>query len=94
MHGSLESIKQSYVTDQIHPVTLIWSIDYISLLLSLALFIIINEYLFHRIAYELLSPRIKLIIGLFIFMIVLLITPCLAFPLYVAWREYQYLQMT
>ncbi|UJR25516.1 hypothetical protein I4U23_006862 [Adineta vaga] len=97
MHGSFELIKQSYVTkltNIIHPVTFIWSIDYLSLFLSLILFIFTNEYLFYRITDEIYSSKIKRILGFFLFMIVFFITPCLAFPLYVAWREYQYLKLS
>ncbi|CAF1154647.1 unnamed protein product [Adineta steineri] len=94
MHGSFDSIKQSYVTEntnEINPITFIWSIDYISLFISLILFIISNEYLFHDNINRNRSSKIKQIIGYISFSIIFIITPCLAFPLYIAWQEYHYL---
>jgi len=97
MHGSLDLIKQSYVTEitnAINPTTIIWSIDYISLFISLILFIITNEYLFHDNTPRIRSLEIKRFLGSCLFGIVFIITPCLAFPLYIAWKEYQYLKLT
>jgi hypothetical protein len=97
MHGSLDLIKQTYVTEitnAINPITIIWSIDYISLFISLILFIVTNEYLFHDNTPRIRSLEIKRFLGCFIFGIVFIITPCLAFPLYIAWKEYQYLKLT
>jgi hypothetical protein len=92
---SFDLFKQSYVTEilnTINPIAMIWSIDYTSLLLSLILFIIINEYLGQNNNIRVRSIIIKRFISYFIFGIIFVITPCLAFPLYVAWKEYQYLQ--
>jgi hypothetical protein len=97
MHGSLDLIKQSYVTEitnAINPTTIIWSIDYISLFISLILFTITNEYLFHDTTPRIRSLEIKRFLGCCIFGVVFIITPCLAFPLYIAWKEYQYLKLT
>jgi hypothetical protein len=94
-HWSFELFKQSYVTEisnMINPTAMIWSIDYTSLFLSLILFIIINEYLCQNNNIRVRSVIIKRFIGYFIFAIIFVVTPCLAFPLYIAWKEYQYLQ--
>jgi len=95
-HWSFDLFKKSYmieISNIINPVAIIWSIDYISLLLSLILFISTNEYLFSNTNIRIRSSIIKRFIGYFIFAIIFVITPCLAFPLYIAWKEYQYLRL-
>ena len=49
-HCSFDEIKTSYInqTSDVNPIVMIWSIDYISLLISLILFIISNEYLLYQ----------------------------------------------
>lgn len=93
-HCSIDLFEQSYLIDDlsnnINPMAIIWSIDYLFLVLALALLIIINEYMFHN---RNRSKQIWEIIGYFIFILTFLIAPCLVFPLYVAWREYQYLRL-
>jgi hypothetical protein len=94
-HWSFDLFKQSYVTEisnMINPIAIIWTIDYTSLFLSLILFISINEYLFTNNNIRTRSSIIKKFIGHSIFIIIFVITPCLAFPLYIAWKEYQYLK--
>lgn len=93
-HCSIHLLEQSYLlndpSNTINPMAIIWSIDYIFFLLALALFIIINEYMFHN---QRSSIHVREIIGYFIFTITFFIAPCLVFPLYIAWREYQYLRL-
>ena len=93
-HYSIHLFEQSYLINDpfnsINPMAIIWSIDYTFLLLALALFIIINEYMFHN---PRSSIHVREIIGYFIFIITFFIAPCLVFPLYIAWREYQYLRL-
>lgn len=93
-HLSYNLFELSYVTKIpntiINSIAIIWSVDYTSLLFTLILFIIINEYLFinnHVIRKR--SAIVLKIIGLIIFLIIFFITPCLLFPLYIAWKEYQ-----
>lgn len=96
-HLSPELFKHSYVigiSNTINPIAIIWSTDYISLLFALLLFITINEYLFtnHNTIIRNRSSILLKFIGYFIFLIIFAITPCLTFPLYIAWKEYQCLQ--
>lgn len=96
LHWSFDQIKISYIDpkDNVNPVGIIWSADYVSLLASLILFIIINEYFFHSTNYLLCSSRTKAIIAWFFFIPCFLVAPCLAFPLYLAWRERLYIDVT
>lgn len=96
-HWSFNLFKESYMTEipnMINPIAIIWSIDYTSLFLSLILFITINEYLFINNRDRMQRSIIKRFIGCFIIDIICIITPCLAFPLYIAWKEYQFLGLT
>jgi len=96
LHWSFDLFKQSYVTEipnMINPTAIIWSIDYTSLFLSLILFISINEYLFINNRDQMRPSIIKKFISCFIIDIICVITPCLAFPLYIAWKEYQFLRL-
>lgn len=94
-HFSIDLWKNSYVTDihnQINPIALIWSIDFCSLFLSLIIYIIINEYLFTHTNDQYRYSRIKACIVYILFALFFLSMPCLIFPLYVAWKEYEYLR--
>jgi hypothetical protein len=94
-HWSFNLFKQSYVTDIsniINPTAIIWTIDYTSLVLGLIIFICINEYLFNDYNNQSLSLKIGRIIAYFICAIIFLIAPCLTFPLYIAWKEYYYIE--
>ncbi|CAF0871703.1 unnamed protein product [Rotaria sordida] len=96
MHWSNELIKKSYVNEIsniINPITIIWSIDYISLFIGLILYLITNEYLLIDSIYLNRSSKIKRLIGWFIFAVIFIISPCLAFPLYIAWKEYQFVEL-
>jgi hypothetical protein len=95
-HWSINLFKQSYVTEipnMINPMAIIWTMDYTSLILSLILFIGINEYLLYNNNDEFLSSKNRRIIVYLIFGILFIITPCLTFPLYIAWKEYQYIKL-
>jgi hypothetical protein len=95
MHGSFDRIKDSYVTNitnVVNPMIIIWSIDYTSLFISLILFIIMNEYLFSRHNQRIQSLKLRKFIGYLFFAIFFIPAPCLVFPLYIAWREYQYIE--
>ena len=94
MHGSFDRIKDSYVTNitnVVNPIMIIWSIDYTSLFISLILFIIINEYLFSGHNQRIHSLKLRKFISYLIFAIFFIPAPCLVFPLYIAWREYEYI---
>ncbi|CAF0899635.1 unnamed protein product [Rotaria sordida] len=96
MHWSNELIKKSYVNEIsniINPITIIWSIDYISLFIGLILYLITNEYLLIDSIYLTRSSKIKRLIGCFVFAVIFIISPCLAFPLYIAWKEYQFVEL-
>ena len=95
LHFSLDGIRDSYVknSSNVNPTTLIWSMDYVALLISLMFFIGTNEYLSQGDVYRNQSSKIKLIICWLTFAILFLVAPCLAFPIYIAWREYQYLEL-
>ncbi|CAF0728094.1 unnamed protein product [Rotaria sp. Silwood1] len=96
MHWSNDLIKRSYVTEitnMVNPITVIWSIDYVSIFIGLILFIITNEYLSIGKTYRIQSSKIKRLIACFIFVLVFIISPCLAFPLYIAWKEYQFVEL-
>ena len=89
-HWSGDLIRASYVTEPSNTVAIIWSIDYISLFIALLLFIYTNEYLSNDNSYCIKSSRLKKLITYFILTVVFIISPCLAFPLYIAWTEYQF----
>lgn len=94
-HWSFDRIRDGYVknTSDVNPMAIIWSIDYVSLLISVVFFIGTNEYLLLSNVYRTRSSKIKLIISWLAFAILFLVAPCLAFPIYIAWREYQYLEL-
>jgi len=93
-HWSFNLFKQSYVTEisnMINPMAIIWTIDYTSLVLGLIIFITINEYFFNNNRVR--SSKTQRIIAYLIFAIIFVLTPCLAFPLYIAWKEHQYIEL-
>jgi hypothetical protein len=97
MHWSFDRISESYVTkigNVVNPMTIIWSIDYTSLFISLILFMIANEHLFRGHNQRIQSLKLRKVIGYFVFAIFFIPAPCLIFPLYVAWKEYQYIKLT
>jgi hypothetical protein len=93
-HWSFDRIRESYVknSSDVNPMTIIWTIDYVSLLISVMFFITTNEYLLLSNVYRTRASKMKLIISWLAFAILFLVAPCLAFPIYIAWREYQYLE--
>ena len=104
-HCSIHLLEDSYsfdhLSNRINPIALVWSIDYLSLLLALGLFISINEYMFNGRTTTKKKNRIdrsrcaqvRSIVGYLMFAVAFVIAPCLIFPLYIAWKEYQYLKL-
>lgn len=106
-HCSVHLLQESYLfnhlSNRINPIPMVWSIDYTFLLVALGLFISINEYMFNEKKKKKKKNRrrmnrshfaqIRTVIGYLIFAVAFLIAPCLVFPLYIAWKEYQYLKL-
>ncbi|CAF0997983.1 unnamed protein product [Rotaria magnacalcarata] len=92
LHWSSDMIKRSYVPESSNmpnPLAIIWSIDYVSLLIGLILFLITNEHLFPSNRNAIRPSKIQMLIVNFIFGLFFIISPCLAFPIYIAWKAYQ-----
>ncbi|CAF4783635.1 unnamed protein product, partial [Rotaria socialis] len=89
---SSDMIKKSYVTEtsnMANPLAIIWSLDYVSLLIGLILFLITNEHLFPSNRNAIHPSKIKILIINFILGLFFIISPCLTFPIYIAWTAYQ-----
>ncbi|CAF3325372.1 unnamed protein product [Rotaria socialis] len=92
LHWSSDMIKKSYVTEtsnMANPLAIIWSLDYVSLLIGLILFLITNEHLFPSNRNAIHPSKIKILIINFILGLFFIISPCLTFPIYIAWTAYQ-----
>lgn len=93
LHWSSDQFKNSYIDPEadVNPVSIIWLTDYLSLLVSLIVFMITNEYFFHYKTYQHGSRKIRAFVVWLLFGIFFVLAPCLAFPLYLAWRERLYI---
>lgn len=91
-NDDIESIRYSYTDKQgqILPVALVWSIDYCSIHISTILFIVFNEVFVVKPSYQSFSI-LKWIILFLMLLLIYIITPSLAFTVYIVIRERKYI---
>lgn len=96
-HWSSNLFETSYLnktlnSTEVKPLAVIWTLDYGTLFIGLILYVIANEYLSIGNNHQINSSLTKRIISYTIFAIVFALSPSLALPLYIAYKEYKFVE--